>query len=522
MANKNLFTSSVGSYVRPTDTMNLAGGSAYSLSAKQALAQYVMTGCLNGTFYATAEKQLVDILSLCKEVEASFVAKLAVLAREKGYMKDTPALLLAHLSAGIGKEYLPSIFLRVIDNGKMLRNYVQIMRSGTVGRKSLGSLPRRMVREYLQQRGVARLLKDSIGNDPSLADIVKIVHPNPETMKKGAFYRYLLGKEVNEGEHDQSVQELLKFRRGDDADISQIDFRLLTEKELTKEQWVTLLPNMGWHALRININALNRAGVLADRSVQELVANRLSDKEAIRKARVFPYQLFAAYVSTTDVPSLIREALQDAMETATENVPSFGNCAVVICQDVSGSMNSPITGSRGSASSKVSCCQVGALITSCLIRTNKRAKVLPFDTSIHSVQINPRDSVMTNAQKLSIHGGGTDCAVPMGFLAAANGKIPDKLVVVYVSDNESWAHDHPTWMSRHSTMQYWEVLRSKCKEAKLVCIDLTPNKTSQVYNTKDVLNIGGFSDQVFTVMEQFVKGESTADFWVDEIEKVVL
>ena len=57
-------------------------------------------------------------------------------------MKDMPALLLAVLSAK-SPALLAQVFARVIDNGRMLRNFVQILRSGAVGRKSLGSRRRR-------------------------------------------------------------------------------------------------------------------------------------------------------------------------------------------------------------------------------------------------------------------------------------------------------------------------------------------------------------------------------------------
>jgi len=45
------------------------------------------------------------------------------------------------------------------------------------------------------------------------------------------------------------------------------------------------------------------------------------------------------------VPGAVREALQDAMEVATENVPAVPG-QVFICPDVSGSMQSPVTGHR--------------------------------------------------------------------------------------------------------------------------------------------------------------------------------
>src|ERR1700679_1057920 len=70
MANKILFQSMRGALVPQTDTVNEAGGPAYAFSRKHALAQYAATGCLNTTFYATAEDQLQKVLSLANQVDA--------------------------------------------------------------------------------------------------------------------------------------------------------------------------------------------------------------------------------------------------------------------------------------------------------------------------------------------------------------------------------------------------------------------------------------------------------------------
>ena len=99
MANKNLFQTVKGMFTPKADTINEAGGTAYKLSPKQALAQYAATGCFTHTFYADASEQLEKVLALAKELDAEFVAKTAVFAREKGFMKDMPALLVAVLSS---------------------------------------------------------------------------------------------------------------------------------------------------------------------------------------------------------------------------------------------------------------------------------------------------------------------------------------------------------------------------------------------------------------------------------------
>jgi 60 kDa SS-A/Ro ribonucleoprotein len=131
MAHKALFASA--SNPRPANTINEANGHAYGFSPEHALAQYAATGTFNQTYYANEVEQLQNVLELAATVDAAFVARTAVYCREKGLMKDMPAFLTAYLAAR-DVRLLASVFPRVIDNGKMLRNFVQIVRSGVVGR----------------------------------------------------------------------------------------------------------------------------------------------------------------------------------------------------------------------------------------------------------------------------------------------------------------------------------------------------------------------------------------------------
>ena len=85
MANKTLFNST-GRHVhsrRRCDQRSRWTG--VQLSPKAALAQYAATGCLNATFYASAEEQLQTILNLCShpDVEPEFIARLALYARTR-------------------------------------------------------------------------------------------------------------------------------------------------------------------------------------------------------------------------------------------------------------------------------------------------------------------------------------------------------------------------------------------------------------------------------------------------------
>ncbi len=192
MANKSLFRSALSKL--KSMVTNRAGGKAYALAPAHALAQLAATGCLNGTFYTSDEKQLKQVIDLAAQLDPLTVAQIALYSRDQAKMKDMPAVLCAVLASSNG-ELLEKIFPRVIDSPKMLRNFVQIMRSGKVGRKSLGSRPRRLVRQWLESRTDDQLFRATVGNDPSLADIIRLAHPRPSTPSRQALYGYILDKQ---------------------------------------------------------------------------------------------------------------------------------------------------------------------------------------------------------------------------------------------------------------------------------------------------------------------------------------
>ncbi len=522
MANKTLFQSIMGEFVRPTDAQNSEGAPAYKFSPKQMLAQYVATGCMNDTCYATGQDQLATVLKLCTEVDPEFIARTALFCRSRGHMKDMPALLCAILSVR-GPALLVEIFDRVIDSPKMLRNFVQIMRSGAVGRKSLGTLPKRLVETWLESRSDDSLFCGSVGQDPSLADIIRMVHPRPETASRKAMFGYLIGRPYIAADLPPIIQSYEVFKADQTAPMPEVPFQMLTSLKLSDAQWRAIAVSGSWQMTRMNLNTFARHNVFSCGQTTDAIARKLRAPELITKARVLPYQLMAAYMGIgPEVPAIVRDALQDAMETAIENVPAIDG-HIYVCPDISRSMHSPITGVRAGGTTTVRCVDAAALITAAIVRKNPRSDVLAFETRVVPVDYNPRDAVLTNAAKFSsLPAGGTNCSAP---LAELNRRSASGDLVIYVSDNESWI-DSPHYGrfggSRTETMNQWAIFKGRNPAAKMVCIDLQPNATTQSVERADILNIGGFSDQVFDVIAAFVAGTLTADHWVGVIDAVRL
>jgi 60 kDa SS-A/Ro ribonucleoprotein len=157
-------------------------------------------------------------------------------------------------------------------------------------------------------------------------------------------------------------------------------------------------------------------------------------------------------------------------------------------------------------------------VAASVMRRNPSAEVVPFEHDVVDVRLNPRDSVVTNAARLaSVGGGGTNCSAPLRLLNRR--KAPGDLVI-YVSDNESWV-DAGAGRGT-ATLREWNVFRARNPRARMVCIDVQPNATTQAAEREDVLNVGGFSDRVFEIVSEFASGRLAASHWIGVVESVEL
>jgi 60 kDa SS-A/Ro ribonucleoprotein len=542
MANKSLFAS-LKKLLPVANARNEAGGLAYRLPPKHALAQLAATGCFNGTFYATADAQLAEFDGLVAQVDDPvFLAKLAVYARTRAMMKDMPAALLVVLSKR-DPQLFRRVFPRVVDNGRVLRTLLQLVRSGRFGRKSLSYSLQRAFQRWLNEASVEKLQSASIGNDPSLRDVLRLARPTPPDDARRALYGWLTDKPVEkwapatEADLPAEVRALTAYRRATTAQEQvallatfRARWDLLADAARGPDVWAAIARQMGPQALRMNLNTLVRHEVFqtaAGPELVEYVARRLADPDDIRRSRQFPYQFLAAYLNAgDDVPRALKSALQQAAETACGNIPQLPG-PVVIGLDVSGSMSSAVTGNRGrGATSKMRAVDVAALVAAAILRRNPDSLVVPFDDRVHVTRFEPADTILSLAERLAKYGGGgTQCSLPLEHALAV---YPERKFVgcILVSDNESWIGE-----GRHGSTAVLTAWNKFVKNQvrlhgrefagpKLACIDLQPYVTTQAPQRSDVLNVGGFSDAVFEVVTGFFAGDASR--FVAEVEAVEL
>lgn len=510
MSNKQLFAGKRASLVP-----NAAGGKALNPGAEHGLAQMAVSCTLADSFYTSGEAQLKEVLALCEGASSEYIAKLAVYARYQG-MKDMPCLLLTHLTnRDDARGLVNSIFPVIIHNGRMLRNFFQMTRSGLFGRRSFNGQTQRLMQSWFRNRTADQVFENSVGSDPSMKDVLRLVRPTPKTDEQSAMLAYL----VDKGEPVGKAAALRAWAQHE-GEMPQLPFEFLAGAAKDSKHWEQIARNLSFVATVKNLNTFARHEI--SKEAWKIVSERLRGEVP---KMMFPYNLFTAYrfsEANPQIPAHVKESLQVALDNSLQNVPEFSG-RVAVAVDISGSMQSPVTGYRPGATGVTMCSDVAALFASAILRKNPEAIMMTFDTHAKLEHINPRDSVITNAKVLARHGGGTDCGSPLRLLAKEN-IAPD--LVVILSDNQSWwGNEYNSGYgarSKTTVESGWAPLRKLNPVAKLVCMDLQANPTVQILDGKDSLNIGGFSDSVFGLVKDFAAGNLSAARWVEAIKATKL
>ncbi|MBN1310908.1 MAG: TROVE domain-containing protein [Anaerolineae bacterium] len=445
------------------DGRNPEGFPSFEHSLEEAYLQVLLTNTLTGTFYATEKKLLDESLSLHAEMaltDPGFMARAIVYARREGLMRLQPVVGLAYL-AKADQALFKSIFSRVILTPGDLTDFIEIARGGVVP-GGIGRAIKSAVNDWLNGLSEYHAIKYARGGQGySLRDILRLSHPKPAGEVRDAIFMWLTDAEKWQSTEKQALTPQItafeRLKRLDNGNSQAEARRLIDEGRLPYEvvtgvlkpdveTWRVLMRQMPYLALLRHLNTLQRAGVLADGEAARYVAERLSSEEALRRARVLPFQIFMAYRMFEPVggsEQQVANALADALEASLVNMPTLDG--ICIAPDVSGSMTGQLT-----RQGKTRYADVAGIFAAALFRASPNARVLPFRERVVETRLNQRDSLMTTAERINqLVSGGTAISAPISYL------LDHKVMVssfIGITDNIEWAADQsgnlgflPTW-----------------------------------------------------------------------------
>ena len=282
-----------------------------------------------------------------------------------------------------------------------------------------------------------------------------------------------------------------------------------TELFGSKEIWTTLLETMPMEALLRNLGKLTQIGVVADKYKE--IAARITNQEEVLKARIHPIKVLVAYKvyknGHGDLGSLVWTPNMFVMVAMTQLFKlSYGTITptgqrIMVALDVSGSMSSPVLGSK-----ILNCRDASVAMALLYLETEKNVNVVAFSAGLTDLCAPSRNQLtrgMTIDQALSVTNGmafsNTDCVLPIKHAIEKNLQV-DAFIVL--TDNETYApNEHP-----QSALVRYRVLTGI--QAKLIVIGMTGNCFTIADPTdKNTLNLAGFDTSTPEIASMFLRGE---------------
>lgn len=463
------------------NTVNLAGGEAFTEPVKLELAALMLTSTLQGQYYRAANVAAAQLQRLIANIDdKKFVAKAALYARTKAGMRSVTHLAAGELARAVkGQPWTAKFYDRIVhrpdDALEILAYYLAVYGKPIPNalKKGLGAALSRF-----DEYQIAKYRKSAA--EISLVDAVNLVHPpHTEALKK-------------------LVDGTLVPAETWEAKLTQAGAAAESEDqvaELKKEAWTKLIENrkIGYFALLRNLrNILQTAPQLAEPAIA-----MLTDDNLIRRSLVMPfrYQTALETLQLANLPEAnkVLAALSDAVDKSLANVPRFDGKTLIALDGSSSMAGRPL--------------KIGSLFAATLAKASD-ADVMLFSDDAKYVSLNTRDSTLTLAQWLEAQAqsGGTDfhCI----FRTAKRGY--DRIVIL--SDMQGWVgHTAPT-------QTFAGYKRMYKVEPKVFSFDLAGYGTL-MFPERNVYCLAGFSDKTMDTLRWLDTGQSDL---LREIEAVEL
>ncbi len=507
-------------------TVNHAGAKAFKLTPEMELYTAVVTWSLNDSFYEKNDVRLSRLQQLISECDALFVAKLAVYARTKMYMRSVPLVLVTELAKlHSGDDLVARVTEGVVNRADEITELLACyeLLNARTGTKKLNRLSKQL------QKGLSatfnrfdeyQFAKYNRDGAIKLRDALFLVHPKAkDDAQQELFNKIAAG----------TLQTPYTWETELSA-IGQLNYDSDEAKALAFcAKWEELIDSgkLGYMALLRNLRNIQEAGV--SYAHFEKVCARIADAAEVAKAKQFPFRYLAAYREliakgaeapvkglTQKLSALLSgskgytgellDALEKAVQASAANIKGFDHeTRVLLACDVSGSMQTPV-----SAKSKVLLYDVGLMLAMLLQSRCKNVEVGMFGDTWKTITV-PRSNILGNVQEFYRREG------EVGYSTNGYLVIQDILQRKVKMDKVFLFTDLQLWNSAAGGSQhiqpYWErYKRDVSPNAKLYLFDLKGYGQAPLQILRDdVYLVAGWSDKVFEVLAALENGGSALD-----------
>ncbi len=491
---------------KTANAVNKEGFPAWKREGVERLREILFLGHTGNTFYVNAEQNVLEKINdlenliLDENIPVEKIKELIVSARNEGFFRTIPILALVILRKR-NPEAFKEIFSQVVKTGNDLKDFLDINHTVFEG---FGRAVKTALHEWLKNVNEFYVLKYR----NQINDAIALSRPPVDEFENALVLKYAYAKKKQlPNETVKEIVEKLPQIKGAEqfkllVEEGKTDEALIVAKEVRlpadlmigvagnttdQEFWKTVAENMGLMQFLKYMNKLVSVGL------EDYVISVLREKftpKNIRKAKIFPYRLFVAWLNANS------QAVKDELENI---INRFEDEPVVpeewkekrwaICPDISASMT-------WSEKGRVKPSQVAGFFSGILGKQLDVEEVLMWDTKVYVLNTKGKSVFGIYREVAEADGGGTAMNKPIDWLIK-NRKEVD--IAVIITDSEHWA-------SRRGVKEAWREYKEKVNpEAKLVVIEVVGYGTSQVdeeFATKyDVYTVFGWSESVFKWME---------------------
>ena len=356
------------------------------------------------------------------------------------------------------------------------------------------------VRRLYTERAALRY--DGLSRAIRMADVIELTHPAPGDERQSALFRWLLDRR----HHDDAVADpaslpVLAAAETLDAVPAESRRALLRERGpaalaeagfswerlsgwlpggMDAEAWEAVIPQMGVMALVRNLRNFDAAGI--SEVASEAVIDKITDAGEVRRARLFPYQVWAAYAHAPS--DTWKRALSTTLDHTVANIPALDGTLVVI--DTSGSMEAPL--SRRSTVRRV---EVAAVMGMATARRSADVDVVIYGQD--NARVKRRGTSVLGGVQLVVDRVGWVGHATYGHTAVARWFDPrrHRRVVIFTDDQQ---HDSGYVPLDHVPIIY--------------TFDLAGYRPAALPSgERGRYTLGGFTDAMFRVMEVLEAGQ---------------
>ncbi|MCP5027811.1 MAG: TROVE domain-containing protein, partial [Actinomycetia bacterium] len=301
-------------------------------------------------FYESIEKRderFVDLVHRAVSANPDFVARLAPYLRNELKIRSASIVLAAeYVAAGGegGRRVIDSVLQRGDEPAEMIGYW-----HNRYGRKLKMAVKRGVAdgaTRLYNERSALRY--NGAGLGVRMADVIELTHPKPRDGAQSALFGWLLDRRHhNDAVADPQLlpmlaaaEALAEVPKADALAAAGTSWERLSgwlPGGMDGAAWESVIPTMGVMALIRNLRNFDEQGV--SQAGVEIVLDRITDAEQVARARLFPYQVWAAYSHATS--DNWKRALGTTLDLTTQNIPTLDRTLVVI--DMSGSMQTRVS-----------------------------------------------------------------------------------------------------------------------------------------------------------------------------------